>query len=74
MDFQNAPESRNGSGSAPARAVGSIVIMDSGDAASVVVVERELPVGWRFRHRGVEWLITGRRPAGRALVAEPIRC
>jgi hypothetical protein len=73
MYLQNTPESRQGSRSASARAVGSIVIMDSGDAASVVVVERELPVGWRFRHGGIEWLITGRRPSGPALVAEPIR-
>jgi hypothetical protein len=50
------------------------VIVDTGTAARVIVIEQDerLQVGSRFSHRGLMWQITGRRPHGRALVAEPV--
>lgn len=52
----------------------TVVIIDAGTTAQVIVVEQEegLQLGSRFSHQGLVWQITGRRPHGRALVAEPV--
>jgi hypothetical protein len=52
----------------------TVVIADSGATAAVLVIEsrQRLAVGSRFRHRGEEWRIVGRRPHSRALVAKPV--
>jgi hypothetical protein len=56
------------------RSRASVIIIDSGTTAQVIVVEQEegLQVGSRFSHQGLVWQITGHRPHGRALVAEPV--
>ena len=58
-----------------ARKRATVVIADSGTAASVIVVETDLPLslGSCFWHGGARWSIVGRRHDSRVLVAEPER-
>lgn len=50
-----------------------VVILDSGDEASIAVLELPelLDVGGRFCHSGTWWRVTGRRPGSRVFIAVP---
>jgi exopolysaccharide biosynthesis protein len=53
---------------------GLMVIADSGNAASLVVVNDppEVVIGARFQHLGMTWEIVRYRPSAKAYVAEPV--
>ena len=50
-----------------------VVILDSGDEASVAVLELPelLDIGDRFCHSGTWWRICGQRPGSRVFIAVP---
>ena len=50
------------------------VVADDGLTATLVILEvtQSRSPGTRFRHRGLEWEIRGRRNGSQVLVAEPV--
>jgi hypothetical protein len=79
MAFEAQTASRRGTALPPtenrAGNRATVVIADSGDTASVMVVhtDRPLSIGSEFWHEGRMWRVSGRRPLSRALIACPAR-
>ena len=74
MEINTWSESADGVVPERSRGRATVVIIDTGTTARVIVLEPEerLRVGSRFSHQGLMWRIIGRRPHGRAMVAEPV--
>jgi len=66
MSAQRGPEGNNGGELRP-----RVIVLDSGDSATVEVLEvpETATLGYRFCHRGRSWCVTGRRTAERVLIA-----
>lgn len=74
MEIKTLSASNDSAAPERCRSRANVVIVDTGTAARVIVIEQDerLQVGSRFSHQGLMWQITGRRPHGRAFVAEPV--
>ncbi len=73
MELKTRSQLQNAVPPGNARRRATVVIADAGTAASVIVVETDMPLslGSCFRHGATWWRVIGRRHDSRVLVARP---